>query len=94
MAKRSSISGLFGGVEVDGRMDIPLPAGSGIRGGMDWSGSGEGIPDLFYFIFIWKQELDKGKGGLELGVGGEQCGHRKVNGGRRERTDAENPKAK
>lgn len=49
MAKRSSISGLVGVVEVDGRMGIPLPAGRGIRGGMDWSGSGEGIPDYYFF---------------------------------------------
>jgi len=42
VAKRSSMSGLVGGVE--GRMGIPLPAGRGIRGGMDWRG--EGIPDF------------------------------------------------
>jgi hypothetical protein len=44
VAKRSSMSGLVGGVE--GRMDVPLPAGRGIRGGMDRS---EGITDFFDF---------------------------------------------
>jgi hypothetical protein len=53
VAKRSSISGLVGGVEVDERMGIPLPAGRGMRGGMDWSGSGEGIPEYFYFYFYF-----------------------------------------
>ena len=45
VAKRSSISGLVGGVE--GMMGVPLPAGRGIRGGMDLSG--EGITDFFDF---------------------------------------------
>ena len=64
MAKRSSISGLVGGVEVDGRMDIPLPAGSGIRGGMDWSGSGEGIPDFFYFFLFGSKSSIREREGL------------------------------
>ncbi len=56
VAKRSSMAGLVG------RMGVPLPAGRGIRGGMDRNG--EGI------------ELGKGKGRLELGgtwtLGGER----------------------
>lgn len=73
VAKRSSMSGLVGGVA--GRMGVRLPAGKGIRGGIDLSG--EGISGLL---------LGKGKGRLELGVGDEQCGHWEVNGGRRRRT--------
>jgi hypothetical protein len=45
VAKRSSISGLVGGV--DGKVGIPLPAGRGIKGGMDLSGGG--IPEFFFF---------------------------------------------
>jgi hypothetical protein len=45
VAKRSSMSGLVGRVE--GMMGVPLPAGRGIRGGMEWRG--EGIPDFFDF---------------------------------------------
>jgi hypothetical protein len=44
------------------------------------------------FLF-WKQRLGKGKGRLELGVGGEQCGHRKVNEAEGN-AQAENPKVK
>lgn len=69
-------------------MGVPLPAGKGIRGGMDL----RGIPGLL---------LGKGKGRLELGVGDERCGHWEENGDRRRRTfrprnvsEAENPKAK
>jgi hypothetical protein len=82
VAKRSSMSGLFG---VEERMGVRLLAGRGIRGGMDLSC--EGIREF------WKP--GKGRGRLELGVG-QQCGHREVNGGKRERTrvEAENPKVK
>jgi hypothetical protein len=77
VAKRSSMSGLAG--EVEGRMVDPLPAGKGIRGG----GMEEGITDFFDFR---RKRLGKGKGRLELGSVGEQCGHREVNGGKRQRT--------
>jgi hypothetical protein len=83
VAKRSSMSGLVGGVEE--RMGVPLPAaGRGIRGGMDRRGGG--ISYYYYFWFLEAKKLGKGKGRLELGMGGEQCGHREVNGDGRQRT--------